>query len=73
MTTAKTLKTLRKAFADFEAAYVGIETVCRESTALSLGRPVTTMDAMRAAHFQLRRALAEVETEADAEKREEST
>jgi hypothetical protein len=71
MTTAKTLKTLRKAFADFEAAYVGVEDVCRDSTSIGLGRSIEMMDAMRAAHFQFRQALADVEREA--KERKETT
>ncbi len=64
MTTAKTLKTLRKAFADLEAAYVGIETVCRESEVVSSERSVAMMDSMRAAHFQFRLMRADVELHA---------
>ncbi len=61
MTTAKTLRTLRSAFMDFEAAYVAVEDVCRESEAIESGRPVPMMDSMRAAHFQFRQMLSEVE------------
>jgi hypothetical protein len=64
MTTAKTLKTLRKAFADFEAAYVGIETVYRESEAISSIQADAMKWSMRSAHFWLRQMLAEVEREA---------
>ncbi len=55
MTTAKTLKTLRKAFKDFEAAYVGVETVCRDSEAIDPGVASTMMEDMQSVHFQFRR------------------
>lgn len=61
MTTAKTRKTLRTAFADFEAAYVGVDAICRESEAVEPGRAKMMIRDMRAAHFQFRHALAEVE------------
>ncbi len=64
MTTAKTLKTLRKAFKDFEAAYVGVETVCRESDRIDTWRSDKMMTAMRAAHIQLRLVLAQAEKQA---------
>jgi hypothetical protein len=61
MTTATTLKTLRKAFADFEEAYVGVEAVCRESTAISPTQADEAMAFMRGAHREMRRAMIEVE------------
>ncbi len=64
MTTAKTLKTLRKAFADFEAAYVGVEAICRESEGISPERSAAMMWSMRSTHFKLRQMLAEVERHA---------
>lgn len=65
MTTAKTLKTLRKAFTDFEAAYVGIETVCRESDVITSKRANAMLGAMLSVHIVLRKILSEVEREAE--------
>jgi uracil phosphoribosyltransferase len=61
MTTTKTLKTLRKAFKDFEEVYVGMETVCRESEAITPMQNETTMTLLRAAYGGMRGVLAEVE------------
>jgi hypothetical protein len=68
VTTAKTLKTLRKAFKDFEAAYVGVEAVCREPDRIDSYRTNKMMTAMRAAHVQFRLIVAEVERHAKEEK-----
>ncbi len=64
MTTAKTLNMLRKAFADFEAAYVGIETVCRESEGIDGNRANAMLGAMLSVHIGLRQMVSEVEREA---------
>lgn len=62
MTTAKTVKALHKAFAAFESdIYVQVETVCRESASIPADRSEALMDAMRAAHRQLRITLSEAE------------
>ncbi len=61
MTTAKTLKTLRTAFKAFEAAYVGVESVCWDAEAIDPGVASTMMEDMRAVHFQFRQMLADVE------------
>ena len=61
MTTARTVKKLSESFATFERSYVTIETVCRESDAISADRAQSLMDAMRAAHRQLSTTLSEME------------
>ncbi len=64
MTTAKTIKTLRKAFADFEAAYVGVDAICRESTAIDADRANAMLGAMLSVHIRLRQTLAELDRQA---------
>ncbi len=61
MTAAKTRKTLRKAFKDFEEVYVGMETVCRDSEALTPMQREAAMILLRAAYGGMRVVLAEVE------------
>ncbi len=61
MTTAESLRKLIKAFKDFEAAYVGIETVCRESTVIGPTQADEAMACMRGAHREMRRVMSEVE------------
>ncbi len=61
MTTAESLRKLTKAFKSFELAYVGVEAVCRESTAISPSRADEAMSSMRDAHREMRRVMSEVE------------
>jgi hypothetical protein len=64
MTAAKTIKTLRKAFADFEAAYVGVEAICRESDVITSKRANAMLGAMLSVHIGLRQMLGEAERKA---------
>ncbi len=61
MNTANTRKILRKAFADFEAAYVGVEAICRDADVITPRRAAAMLAAMRSVHFGIRQMLAEVE------------